>query len=545
MCANAAGAADDREYSDRRAQMTVRTAASTLAVIALLATPLFAQTPKRGGILNFAVVAEPPNYDCHASQTFALLHPVSPFYSFLVRYDANQGGKITGDLAKSWEISPDGRTFTFKLHENVKFHDGTPLTSADVKATFERIKNPPAGVVSIRKSLMEDVTAIETPDPMTVVFKIATVNASFLDNLASPFNCIFSAAKLKDDPRFPEKNILGSGAFQFVEYIKGSHLTAKRFDQYFRAGLPYLDGYKVLFVKSSAVVPGMLGGQFDAEWRGRTPSERDQLMNSAKKSDFMLHEGPWVTNNIIIFNVRQKPFDDPRVRRALSLAIDRWQGSEALAKITFVRAVGGFLRPGYEFALPQTELESLPGYWRDIEKSRAEARKLLKEAGQENLAFRLHNRTVSEPYTPLGVFLIDQWRRIGLNVEHSQVETTPYFGNLVDGKFDVALYPVTVPADEVTVQHQTYISHSRSPNSYARHSDTKLDDLWDKQQQTLDPTKRKDIVQQFERHLLAENYYLNVNWWQRIIVHHKKIKGWNFSPSHFQGTDLVHVWLDQ
>ena len=504
-----------------------------------------AQTPKRGGTLNFAVTAEPPNYDCHASQTFALLHPLSPLFSFLVRYDASQGGKITGDLARSWIISPDGLVYTFKLHEDVRFHDGSALTSADVKATFERIASPPAGVVSLRKSTMEDIAGIDTPDAATVVFRLKTVNASMLDNLASPFNCVFSAAKLKEDPRFPEKNILGSGAFQFVEYVRGSHLTAKRFDGYFRKGLPHLDSYRAFFVRTNAVVPGMLGGQFDIEFRGRTPSERDQLMTSAEKERWVLHEGPWATVDIVIFNTTQKPFDDPRVRRALSLGIDRWGGNEALSRITFVKATGGFLRPGYEFALPEAELLKIPGYDRDIEKSRAEARRLLKEAGHENLKLKLHNRTLPEPYTPVGVFLIDQWKRIGVTVEHSQVETSPYFSNLVDGKFDVALYPVTVPADEVTAQHQSYLTNAKSPISYARHTDTKLDDLWQEQSRTLDPVKRRALVQEFERHLLTMNYSLSVHWWQRIIVHHKRVKGWNFSPSHFQGQDLVGVWLEQ
>ncbi len=515
------------------------------ALLALGAATATADTPKRGGTLNFAVVAEPANYDCHSSQTFALLHPVSPMYSYLVKYDASQGGKITGDLAKSWTVSPDGLTYTFRLHEGVTFHDGSPLTSEDVKATFQRIADPPQGVVSLRKSTMQDVAAIETPDASTVVFKLKNVNASMLDNFASPFHCVYSAARLKEDPKFPEKNIIGSGAFQFVEYVRGSHLVAKRFEGYFRKGLPYLDGYKVLFVKSGGVVPGMLGGQFDAEFRGRTPSERDQLLKSAGAERWVVHEGPWATNNIVIFNTTQKPFDDPRVRRALSLAIDRWGGNESLSKITFVKATGGFLRPGYEYALPEEELVKIPGYYRDIEKSRAEARRLLKEAGQENLKLKLHNRTVAEPYTPVGVFLIDQWKRIGVTVEHSQVETSPYFGNLVEGKFDVAFYPVTVPADEVTAQHQSYLTNAKSPISYSRHQDKKLDDLWDQQSRTLDPVKRKALVHDFERHLLTENYCLSVNWWQRIIVHHKKIKGWNFSASHFQGNDLIGVWLDE
>jgi peptide/nickel transport system substrate-binding protein len=292
-------------------------------------------------------------------------------------------------------------------------------------------------------------------------------------------------------------------------------------------------------------VPGLLGGQFDAEFRGRTPSERDQLMNSAEKDKFVLHEGPWATNDIVIFNTEKKPFDDPRVRRALSLAIDRWNGNEALSKITIVKATGGMLRPGYEYALPQAEIEKIPGYWHDIEKSRAEARRLLNEAGQENLKFQLHNRTLAEPYTPVGVFLIDQWRRIGVTVEHSQVETTPYFGNLVDGKFEVAMYPVTVPADDVTAQHQSYLTNKKSPISYSRHHDTKLDDLWDQQNRTLDVAKRKALVHEFEKHLLTENYSLTVHWWNRIIVLNKKVKGWHFSPSHFQGPDLIGVWLEQ
>jgi peptide/nickel transport system substrate-binding protein len=515
------------------------------AALALGAGVVAADTPKRGGILNFAVVAEPPDYDCHASQTFGLLHPVSPMYSYLVKYDSSQGGKIVGDLAESWTISPDGLIYTFKLQEGVKFHDGSSLTSVDVKATFERIANPPQGVVSLRKSTMQDIASIESPDVTKIIFKLKTVNASMLDSLASPFNCIYSATKLKEDPRFPEKHILGSGAFQLVEYVRGSHLTTKRFDDYFRNGRPYLDGYKAYFVKSGGVVSSMLGGQFDVEFRGRTPSERDQFLKSPDKDKWIVHEGPWATVNIVIFNTTQKPFDDPRVRQALSLAIDRWGGNEALSKITFVKATGGFLRPGYEYALPEAEILKIPGYDRDIERSRTEARRLLKEAGVENLTLKLHNRSIAEPYTPIGVFLIDQWKRIGVTVEHSQVDSNPYFSNLVEGKFDVALYPLTVPADEVTAQHQSYLTNAKSPISYSRHTDKKLDDLWEQQSRTLDPVKRKALVHEFERHLLTQNYSLSVNWWQRIIVHHRKIKGWHFSPSHFQGQDLIGVWLDE
>jgi peptide/nickel transport system substrate-binding protein len=363
-------------------------------------------------------------------------------------------------------------------------------------------------------------------------------------NLASPFNCIYSAAKLKVDQRFPENNVLGSGPYQFVEYVRGSHWVAKRYDGYFRKGLPYLDGYKAYFVKSNAVVPGLIGGQFDAEFRGRTPSELTQLIN-AGKDRWTILQGPWSTSNLVMFNVEKKPFDDIRVRRALSLAIDRWAGAEALSKITIVKPVGGNLRPGYEYALPTSEIEKFPGFSRDIDKSRAEARRLLKEAGAENLHLRLHNRTLAEPYTPIGVFLIDQWRRIGVTVEHSQVETKTFFDSLVEGKFDVAFYAATEPADDPSAQYAYYLTNKKSQISYSRHTDTKVDELWDAQSRALDPARRKAIVFELERYLIDKAYVLPLNWWQRIIVLNKKVKGWHMSSSHFSGQDLIGVWLDQ
>ena len=123
-----------------------------------------AQQPKRGGTLNFAVVAEPPNYDCHASTTFALIHPIAPHYSLLVKFDGENYPKVIGDLAQSWTVAPDGMTLTFKLKGPVQFHDGSPLTSEDVKAIYERIINPPPGVVSIRRSYYADLR-VDAPDP--------------------------------------------------------------------------------------------------------------------------------------------------------------------------------------------------------------------------------------------------------------------------------------------------------------------------------------------------------------------------------------------
>ena len=158
--------------------------------LALAATLAFAgdaaaQTPKKGGSLVFAISAETQHYDCNGSDTYATLHFAAPFYSTLLQFDLPKYPEVKGDLAKSWAVAPDQMSYTFKLHPNVKFANGQPLTSADVKATYDRLRAPPQGVVSTRVATFADIGSIETPDPLTVVFKMKAANAAMLAHFAS------------------------------------------------------------------------------------------------------------------------------------------------------------------------------------------------------------------------------------------------------------------------------------------------------------------------------------------------------------------------
>jgi peptide/nickel transport system substrate-binding protein len=169
-------------------------AAPLLCAAALLSLgeAALAESPKRGGMLNFAVVAEPPTTDCHATTTFAIVHPVAPQYSTLLMFTGPHDNiKIGGALAESWEVSRDGLSYTFKLRKGVKFHDGADFNDgADftIKATYERIINPAPGIVSSRKTQYQHIKPIETPDPYTVVLKLGQVNMSMPLHFASPFN---------------------------------------------------------------------------------------------------------------------------------------------------------------------------------------------------------------------------------------------------------------------------------------------------------------------------------------------------------------------
>src|SRR5258705_161821 len=155
-------------------------------IIAL--TGIAAETPVPGGVLKFAVGAEPPNYDCHAQTSFAIIHPVRPHYNTLLKFDTAKYPAIRGDLAESWTVAKDGLSYTFKLKRDVKFHDGSTLTSEDIRATYDRLRNPPAGVFSVRQGSDAHNPSIETPHPLTVVFKGKKPNPPMLTHFGSPLD---------------------------------------------------------------------------------------------------------------------------------------------------------------------------------------------------------------------------------------------------------------------------------------------------------------------------------------------------------------------
>jgi peptide/nickel transport system substrate-binding protein len=524
---------------------------TTMAWVALGAALAFAtgaahaQTPKRGGTLNFAISAETPHYDCHGSDTYATLHFAAPFYSTLMRFNLAKFPEVEGDLAESWTVAPDLMTYTFKLRSGVKFHDGTALTSADVKATYDRLRDPPAGVVSTRKATFADIGAIETPDPLTIVFKMKAVNAAMMEHFASPWNCIYAAKDLAVDANAPKSKINGTGPFIFVEHVKGSHVSGKKNDAYFKKGLPYLDGFKGIFtLQAAAMLNALQGGQVLAEFRGISPAERDRLVQ-AMGDKIRIEESSWTLNLLVAFNTEKKPFDDVRVRRALLMAIDRWGGSQGLSRISTLRSVGGVIRPGSPLATPEAELVKFPGFSKDIKAAREQAKKLLAEAGVPNLSLTLHNRNLAMPYTPAGIFLTDQWRQIGVTVDHKQFDTAPYLATMNAGNHDVAIDFSNLFMDDSSLGLAKYLSVDRAPENRSRSKDAELDKLYDDHLRERDPEKRKAIIRAFEKRLFEQAYQQPLLWWHRIVPTHKVVMGWKMSPSHNLGADLADVWLDQ
>src|SRR5215469_10423150 len=242
--------------------MEARAAILAVSFGALLTEAPLAATaeeiPKNGGTLNYVIPADaPPSFDAHRETTFATIHSAAPFYSVLTRVDPNKPSSTTGFVCDLCTAMPqptdDGKTYTFKIRSGVKFHDGSPLTAADVAASWEHIIHPPEGVLSPRQSWYEMVDKIEAPDPTTVVFHLQFATSAFLPALADPFTFIYKKTLLDQDPRWYEKNVLGSGPFKFAEYETGQSVKGVRNPDYYRKGLPYLDGFTAIFADKQAV----------------------------------------------------------------------------------------------------------------------------------------------------------------------------------------------------------------------------------------------------------------------------------------------------
>jgi peptide/nickel transport system substrate-binding protein len=511
----------------------------SLASAAMAAEP----QPKYGGTLEFAVTVEPNDYDCEDNTSFAFLQPVAPHYSTLLKFDAAAYPQIIGDLAKSWTVSPDHETYTFKLKPNILFHDGSRLTSRDVKVTYERILNPPAGLISARQVDYGAIGAIDTPDADTVVFHLKWPDAAMLANFASPWNCVYSAAKLAEDPLFPKTHILGTGPFVFVAHDKGKSWRGERWSKYFEPGRPYLDAYQADFIPAKGVMEAYKSGRIMAEFRGVTPAQRDALQE-AMGDRITVSESPWLSDLLVVFNTKHPPFDDARVRRALSLAIDRWGAVEKLQGTTFLKYVGALMRPGSAMGASGAELQTLPGFSKDIAASRAEAKKLLAEAGVHDLKVTVLIRDIPMPHYAGGELIAESWKAIGVDATVKKLPIFEWDKQVKDGNFEVAQDFQGDFYDDPTIQLTKFVSCDLSPINYSGATDRFLDALYIGQALTTDPRERVGIVREFERRAMTEAYSVPLLWWNRIVVTSSTVQGWNITPSHFLGQDLTDVWLD-
>ncbi len=532
--------------------LTAAVALGSAAAVGLAGAAL-AQTPKRGGMLRIVVGSKIPSYDAHKESTFGMIHPIRPFYSLLIRVNPDNPSSPTDFVCDLCEgkvpgATNNGLTYTFKIRNGVQFHSGTPLTSADIKASLDKVIFPPKGIPSTRKAFYGMVKNIAAPNPTTLVVNLKYPTGAFIPALAMPFNFIYSKKDLDAHGyTWHQKNINGTGAFVFVEHKPGAYVEGKRYAKYHHKGKPYLDGYRAISAPKMAVrLQAIRGGQADIEFRGFPPKARDDLVK-ALGDKITVQESDWNCALQFLPNQRRKPFDDVRVRRALTLAVDRWAGSKYLSRIAIVKTVGGIAFPGHPLAATKAELEKLAGYWPDIKKSRAESRKLLKAAGAEGLKFELLNRGVDQPYRVVGTWLVDQFRQVGLKVTQ-KVLPSPSFYDAVRKKqaFDVTIYFNCQSVVNPLVDTSTYQSDDIAGNNYAGYQDRQIDKLYDRMNRSSDPKEQRKLMRAMEKIALDEKaHQLLTMWWYKINAYRSYVKGWKIAPSHYLNQSLDNIWLDK
>ena len=511
-----------------------------------------AQKVKRGGILSFVVGSKIPSYDGHVESTFGMIHPIRPFYSLLIRINPDNPSSPTDficDLCKGKVPAgaDGGKTYTFKIRTGVQFHDGTPLTAHDIVATYKKIIFPPKGIASSRKAFFKMVESVSAPDDFTVVFKLKFPSGAFIPSVATPFNFIYSKKDL--DTRgytWHKKNINGTGAFSFVQHQPGSFVEGKAYARYHHIGKPYLDGFKAISAPKMALrLQAIRGDRASIEFRGFPPKARDDLVK-ALGDKITVQESDW--NCVLMFTPNQdrKPFDDVRVRKALNLAVDRWEGSKYLSKIAIVKTVGGVVFPGHPLAATEAELVKLTGFGKDIEKSRAEARRLLKEAGvKEGFTFDFSNRAVDQPYKVVGTWLVGQWKKIGLIAKQRVQPSGPFYNTLrKSSDFDVSIdfncQSVINPIADVT----KFLGSAG--NNYGNYDDPVLEKIYDRLLRAETESDQRKIMREYENRAINEMAHLGITlWWYKINPHRSYVKGWKIAPSHYLNQSLDQVWLDK
>jgi len=508
-----------------------------------------AKKPVYGGMLNFVVGSKIPSYDAHRETTFGMIHPIRPFYSLLIRINPNNPRSTTDficDLCEGkFETAPDGLSHTFNIRKNVKFHDGTPLTAADIKASIDKIVFPPKGIASSRQSWYSQIASVDTPERYKLVVKMKRPLSAIIPALASPFNFIYSKKDLDTHGyTWHMKNINGTGAFRFVRHEPGAFVEGVRNKDYYIKGLPYLDGFKSISApKMSIRLQAIRGDRAAIEFRGFPPKARDDLVRALGKK-ITVQESNW---NVLMGagpNQNIKRFQDVRVRRALGYALDRWNGAKYMSQIAVVRTVGGIVFPGHKLAASKEWLMKMPGYGKDVEAARAKARKLLKDAGYPDLKVTFWNRAVDQPYKIVGTWFVDQWRKIGVNADQSVVPTGPWYAGLrktrdkdvvMDNNAQTVINP---PIDTSKWVRDGGIN-------YVNHKDDKVTELY------LDMLNENDAKKQYakmrayeKRVLLDQAHYIPGFWWYRITPHRTYVKGWKIGPSHYLNQALDQVWID-
>lgn len=453
-------------------------------------------TPKRGGTLRTAFGVTTASYDIHQGGSSSVL---CHLYNNLVRFNLVDGLQtIVADLATSWEASDDGLTYTFQLRDGVKFHDGAAFSADDVVATFNRIINPPEGIVVPIKNSLSMIASVEAVDPLTVKFTLSSPRAYFLTLLTGPGMVIYSKATLeanKNDLR--EVQVApGTGAFKFVEYKTAEKWTLERNPDYWDKELPYLDKIEMIHVPAwSDRGTAVLTDQADLSWNVsfETWTEGEQRPNEVQVKKLANFGAYWV-----LINTKKEPFGDARVRRAVHLGISRQNMIKAFGtqeQINLTR----WIPYGDAYATAPDAIAQLPGYREDKTADLEEAKKLLAEAGYPDGIKDVELLAATGPQAELLATAFQDMLKRNLNIEATirTIERAQLPEEEKAGNFTLV---IDTPASgssisDISPPANTWWRTGGASN-WGGYSNPDFDKLLDQIDVEIDQAKRQELINQ-------------------------------------------------
>jgi peptide/nickel transport system substrate-binding protein len=502
---------------------------------------------KRGGVLRYGAFGAPAHFDVHQSGASLIMQGC--MYDNLIRRDPRDSGQtIIPDLAHSWEIAKDGKTYTFFLRQGVKFHDGGELTAEDVQATFQRLIFPPQGFISPRTPLFSAVVAITVRDSHTIAFTLreSRPKAFMLGAFASGWNVIVRKKTLEDN-HYNLRQVLytpGTGPFRHVKRVDKEVCVMERNPDYWNAGLPYLDGIEFNHFEpfSPPLGAALFSGRIDyARLLDQVSRRKLQATPGMAGTSYYQSaiQAVWVNN-------AKKPFDDPRVRRAMHLTFDRPVLVDVVKDIAPM-LIGGFLYPFSAWATPPPQLAERLGYQTETTAALKEARQLLAAAGHakglKGVDFMVRDALSFKTWAPA---VQEMLKAIGIETTLRTVQPSVWFGEAQRGTFDIT----------INIQQSTLIDPSdyfrawyskEGPQNFSQWHNPAFEGLLSQIDRELDEAKRKDLVRQAEAIFEQDPPLLPVSWEKINDGWFNYVKGHN--PYNYFGIyDVVRFdtfWLDK
>jgi peptide/nickel transport system substrate-binding protein len=505
---------------------------------------------KPGSVLRMGIPTRAPHFDIHQSGTFFTLGAMACMFDNLIRRDPQDGAKtIIPDLAHSWEIAEDAKTYTFFLRKEVQFSDGAELTAEDVKATYDRIAKPPSGISIPRSVLFKAVSEINARDQYTVEFKLSEPRPInfMMSAFASGWNVIVRKKTLEDNNYNLRKLVTypGTGPFRSVRRIENEVWVMEKNPNYWNKGLPYLDGiefYNVLPFSpemASAILAGRVDYVLATDPATARKAKATPSMSTVTIYQSVAH-ATWV-------NYKKKPLDDPRVRRAMHLILDQPALVEVVKDVAPMMP-GGFIYPFSEFATPKEELAKRLGYQADPTAAVKEARALMAAAGYPNgidgLDYLVRDIAIFKLWSQAVQAMLQDALNIQCNLRI--VVESVWFDDVKNGHYDLAIGAVVGTLLDPSDYFNAWYGKD-GPQNYSFWENPEFQALTGQIDREVDAGKRLALIRQAEAIMEQDPPQLPVAWERLNYVWYNYVKGHN--PSAYFGIfDVVRldtVWLDK